>query len=377
MGVAVAIIATLHEQFNHAASKSYSRTSVSFAAIRRQYQRDAPASGSTRARVPHVKQELAPKKSIQTAKNLPTNKLRLILSQEAFSQSALGPTMRYCVQSSRSRGWLCMLCWLLLLGCTPRVIVRQSPTADDEGIRYYRPKPYLLISALQKDTVASPDYVSITLDYLPDFSEEYSINVRPGLGIAEVNVGLEDGWNLVSLNQKLDSQTDENIKATSELLKSVAGLASPNSGSPTARPVAQVPAHNVPLGYYEAVIGKNRHGKKQLFGFRYIGFLPFQACPVDLCGSATAACDNCMLYGLTFDSGVMTFKPLYEMSAVMPPAEQISIEASRGTLPAVPLMRNFSRTTTVKPNGMEEQNITIQDSGSLPIAVPYSEVIPK
>lgn len=272
-----------------------------------------------------------------------------------------------------------MLCYLAGLGCTPRVIVRQSPTADDEGIRYYRPKPYLLISALQKDTTASPDYVSITLDYLPDFSEEYSINVRPGLGIADVNVGLEDGWNLVSLNQKLDSQTDENIKATGELLKSVAGFSNPNSGNAqsTARPVAQVPAHNVPLGYYEAVIGKNRSGKKQLFGFRYIGFLPFQACPVELCGSATAACDNCMLYGLTFDSGVMTFKPLCEMAAVMPPNEQMAVEASRGTIPAVPLMRNFSRTTTVKPNGTEERNITIQDSGSLPIAVPYSELTPK
>jgi hypothetical protein len=287
--------------------------------------------------------------------------------------------MRYSVHLNSTAALLCMLCWFALLGCTPRVIVRQSPTADDKGIRYYRPKPYLLVSALQKDTTASPDYVSITLDYLPDFSEEYSINVRPGLGIAEVNVGLEDGWNLVSLNQKLDSQTDENIKATGELLKSVAGFASPNSGSAQAatRPIAQVPAHNVPLGYYEAVIGKNRSGKKQLYGFRYVGFLPFQACPIDLCGSATATCDNCMLYGLTFDSGVMTFKPLYEMAAVLAPSEQLTSEANAEAIPAVPLTRNFSRTLTVKPNGAEERNITIQDSGSVPIAVPYSELAPK
>lgn len=268
------------------------------------------------------------------------------------------------------------LCLLAMCGCAPRVIVRQSPTAEDEGIRYYRPKPYLLISALQKDTTASPDYVSITLDYLPDFSEEYSINVRPGLGIADVNVGLQDGWNLVSLNQKLDSQTDENIKATGELLKSIVGLASPNSGSAQAstRPIVQVPAHNVPLGYYEAVIGKNRNGKKQLFGFRYVGFLPFQACPIEMCGSTVAACDNCMLYGLTFDSGVMTFKPLCEMAAVMTPSDQLATSSMRDAPLDVPLTRNFSRTLTVKPNGSEERNVTIQDSGSLPIAVPYSEV---
>ena len=270
---------------------------------------------------------------------------------------------------------LCALSSIVFLGCTPRVIVRQSPTPDDEGVRYYRPKPYLLISALHKDTTASPDFVSITLDYLPDFSEEYSINVRPGLGIADVNVSLEDGWNLVSINQKLDSQTDETIKATGELLKSVAGLASPNSGSQQAtRPIINVPAHNVPLGYYEAVIGKNRHGKKQLFGFRYVGFMPFQACPVELCGSSVAACDNCMLYGLTFDSGVMTFKPLCEMAAVMPPSEQLAAVSLRESATEVPLIRNFSRTLTIKPNGLEERNLTIQDSGSLPIAVPYSEL---
>ncbi len=102
------------------------------------------------------------------------------------------------------------------VGCTPKIIVRQNPAADDEGIRYYRPKPYLLISALSKDGNASADSVSITLDYLPDFSEEYSINVRPGFGLADVNIGLEDGWNLVSINQKLDSQTDETIKATGD-----------------------------------------------------------------------------------------------------------------------------------------------------------------
>jgi hypothetical protein len=265
-----------------------------------------------------------------------------------------------------------IMLFVLTAGCAPRVIVRQNPTADDTGIRYYRPKPYLLISALAKDTTASPDYVSISLDYLPDFSEEYSIDVRPGLGIADVNVGLEDGWNLVSINQKLDSQTDENIKATSELLKTIAGLSGPGSGAGqgTARPIIQVPAHNVPLGYYEAVIGKNRHGKKQLFGFRYIGFLPFQACPLELCGSSSAACDNCMLYGLTFDSGVMTFKPLYEMAAVPLPGEQLPTEA----LGDVTLTRNFSRSWSMKGKGAEEPNVTIQDTGSLPIAVPFSEV---
>lgn len=254
-------------------------------------------------------------------------------------------------------------------GCTPKIVVRQHPTADDQGIRYYRPKPYLLISALSKDAAASSDYVSITLDYLPDFSEEYSINVKSGFGIADVSIGLEDGWNLVSINQKLDSQTDETIKATGELLKAVVSLPASGAGQSAARPIINVPARNVPLGYYEAVIGKNRHGKKQLFGFRYVGFMPFQACPVDMCGSVVAPCDDGLLYGLTFDSGVMTFKPLCDIAAVLQPSQQSPPEANS----TVPLTRSFSRSWTTKA-GKEESNVTIQDSGSVPISVPFSEV---
>jgi hypothetical protein len=258
---------------------------------------------------------------------------------------------------------------MLSSGCTPRIIVRQNPTADDQGIRYYRPKPYLLISALANNTNATADYVSITLDYLPDFSEEYSINVRPGLGLADVNIGLEDGWNLVSINQKLDSQTDETIKATGDLLKAVVSLPTSGAGQSAARPIINVPARNVPLGYYEAVIGKNRHGKKQLFGFRYVGFMPYQSCPTELCGSTSMPCSDGLLYGLTFEAGVMTFKPLGEIAAVLPPSQQTPDE----TAATVPLTRSFSRSWTNK-SGKEEANVTIQDSGSVPISVPFSEV---
>lgn len=271
------------------------------------------------------------------------------------------------------RGYRCALTSLLCLsimsiGCTPKIIVRQHPTADDQGIRYYRPKPYLLISALSKDANASTDYVSITLDYLPDFSEEYSITVKPGLGLADVSIGLEDGWNLVSINQKLDSQTDETIKATGDLLKAVVAPTS-GAGQSAARPIINVPARNVPLGYYEAVIGKNRHGKKQLFGFRYVGFMPYQACPIEMCGSAVAPCDDGLLYGLTFDAGVMTFKPLGDIATVLQPSQQLPAEG----IPTVPLTRNFSRSWTTKA-GKEEANVTIQDSGTVPISVPFSEV---
>ena len=89
---------------------------------------------------------------------------------------------------------------IMTFGCTPRLRVRQSPGPKDTGIRYYRPKPYLRIEpassvvAEGKKITQTPsdEFVSISMEYLPDFSEEYSIEVCPGLGSANVTVGLTD-----------------------------------------------------------------------------------------------------------------------------------------------------------------------------------------
>ena len=46
--------------------------------------------------------------------------------------------------------------------------------------------------------------VSITMMYMPDFAEEYSIRLMPGLGIGELSLKLDDGWNLTSVGMKTD-----------------------------------------------------------------------------------------------------------------------------------------------------------------------------
>jgi hypothetical protein len=230
----------------------------------------------------------------------------------------------------------CRLIWVgaLLLavsltGCTPRVRVRSSPGPSDTGIRYYRPKPYLLVQPAGRvvregrtsTTTPSDEFVSLTLQYLPDFSEEYAIDVRPGLGSAEVSIGLEDGWNLISVNQSLDSQVDERIEATAELADAASGFV-PTSQDDIAgeRPQQHfvVAATNVPLGYYESVLGKDACGKKRLYGWRYLGFLPFTACPTEMCGSQQLPCHGLPtdLFGIVFDSGVMTFRRLDQISQV-------------------------------------------------------------
>lgn len=193
-----------------------------------------------------------------------------------------------------------MLCFGL--GCAPRLRVLANPKPQDPGIRYYRPKPYLLISNVAQvvpgDTnksikaVLDERYVQIQLQYLPDFSEEYAIDVRSGLGYADVGITLQDGWNLTAINQKLDSQTDENLKAMADILGGVADIGGAGSrvsdpNTTNATPAFRVKASNIPLGYYESVLGQDACGRKRLYGFRYVGFMPYQACPIVMSGMET------------------------------------------------------------------------------------------
>ncbi|QDU07326.1 hypothetical protein [Gimesia aquarii] len=229
---------------------------------------------------------------------------------------------------SSSRNILILGLIILTSGCMPGVKVKKNPTDRDTGIRYYRPKPYLLItpSSVKKtlgtgptqtsETSPSDQFVEMKLDYLPDFSEEYSINVKTGFGTADVQIKLEDGWNLTSINQNLDSKTNENISAAADLVTAFGNVAKPTSLNSSVRGKEKwvVKATNVPLGYYESVIGPDPYcsNKKRLYGWRYVGFAPFNYCPTDICGSKEVYCNDgrAAIYGLTFNDGVMVFSPL-------------------------------------------------------------------
>lgn len=210
----------------------------------------------------------------------------------------------------------------LISGCTPRVIVRANPARSDPGIRYYRPKPYLKVEpaevSLEKNqTTIVPGLVRISLAYLPDFSEEYAIEVRSGLGIANVGIKLEDGWNLTEISQDLDSQADENLRAAASLLSAVGDVVPTSAATGKANEVSfTVPARNVPIGFYESIIGRDARGCKRLYGFRYVGFVPFAACPIDMGGQQAGCCDavDNGLYGLSCIEGQMVFLPLDELA---------------------------------------------------------------
>jgi len=224
------------------------------------------------------------------------------------------------------RTLLVVVCITVVAGCIPTVRVTKNPGDCDKGVRYYRPKPYLMVTAAGQTqttggttTVTPTDqYVNLDIKYLPDFSEEYTINVNPGLGVANVTISLQDGWNLTSINQNLDSKFADNLNAVANVLGKVApgGLVkTSDEGPPGLKERISVAARNVPLGLYESVIGVDQCGKKQLYGWRYVGFAPFNACPLYPTGAESACCNDGTLdlYGLVFENGVMLFKPLLKV----------------------------------------------------------------
>lgn len=208
---------------------------------------------------------------------------------------------------------LTVVCCLVISGCFPGVKVRKNPGPKDTGVRYYRPKPYLLLSPVAEGE-DNDQHVAISLVYLPDYSEEYSINVKPGFGSANVQIKLDQGWNLTQLNQDLDSQTDEIISAVGDVLGKLPLAGSGGEGRFFVR------ASNVPLGYYEAVIDSDPNGCKQLYGWRYVGFLPYRQCPVTAGGLDSFHCNEVPgpLFGLVFESGTLTFKRLDAVEQIEP-----------------------------------------------------------
>jgi hypothetical protein len=205
----------------------------------------------------------------------------------------------------------------VLLGCASTTI-KKNPGPHDHGFRFYRPKPYLFVKSavVPKADKATPEFVSIELKWLPDFSEQYSLRARPGFGKNQTTATLEEGWKLTKLDYKLDSQTDENIKAVGGLIEKIAGLAMTADARKAGERyiVGKFPAHNVPLGFYEAVIDRDECGTKRLYGWRYIGFLPYAPCPVNPSGGQKHDCTAGEVYGLVDEGGIMVFKLLCDIS---------------------------------------------------------------
>ena len=123
----------------------------------------------------------------------------------------------------RSRLVLGSLLVITCIGCA-QVRVRTLDSAGGkraEGVRFYRPWPYLLVTV---ETGEKGSQFKNQVIYLPKTDEPFVAEVSPGWGTANGTVKLQDGWNLVELGAATDSKIPDTITAVSGLIPAVAGL---------------------------------------------------------------------------------------------------------------------------------------------------------
>ncbi len=199
------------------------------------------------------------------------------------------------------------LCAVMLGGCSSVNVVR-NPSPDDNGIRFYRPKPYLLV------TPADPTGRMVKLEVLqlPDYCEEYSIHPR---GKKPPGVQLKDGWNLVGVGGAAAPASKEEPAPA------------PPPVDPLKLPEYVLAAGNIPIGLYESVFDVAGPAKF-LKGWRYVGFSPWGGGPpsgTDAAGmeNLRKGCSPCVgqgsvaqgpLFGIVFFNGAMTFRQIDEIA---------------------------------------------------------------
>lgn len=87
---------------------------------------------------------------------------------------------------------------------------------NTQGLRFYQPQPYLLISLDQTKGCAAQ------VIYLPDFSRGYAVTTSAGLGSVSFKPTLQNGWMLAGFDSKVQSETAQNLSALTGALAEAA-----------------------------------------------------------------------------------------------------------------------------------------------------------
>lgn len=133
-------------------------------------------------------------------------------------------------------GRLIMLAVIFVTAGCARVTVHRVKGESDykQGLRFYRPRPYLLVTQDNQGKVLT------SLIYLPNLAEEYVARVRSGWGATDAKIKLDQGWNLTEFGEIRDSKTGELIAAVGGILAGVAsggkGIAREGEERPALKP---------------------------------------------------------------------------------------------------------------------------------------------
>jgi hypothetical protein len=94
-----------------------------------------------------------------------------------------------------------------------------------DGIVVYQPRPFLLVAENAEGTLTS------SIIYLPDYEKGYVIRPKAGIGKVDLNLKLDQGWNLVEYGNTADSRLPETVAS---LAGAIPGI-SPAEDQPSER----------------------------------------------------------------------------------------------------------------------------------------------
>lgn len=130
-------------------------------------------------------------------------------------------------------------------------VERTSNGTYTDGLRFYRPHPYLLVTE-------GSDGIKSQIVYLPDKSQEYVVRQNVGIGSSDLSLTLENGWNLTALGHKLDTKVPETLTALAGLAKLGAAADIPPGTKST--PSAKIGLYRVIFNDEGGVTGLKRVG---------------------------------------------------------------------------------------------------------------------
>lgn len=142
-------------------------------------------------------------------------------------------------------------------GCSRVIIEPYDEKTYTDGIRFYRPQSYVLVSKNEdKSQVNGGNKISII--YLPNMSEEYVVRAWVMFGSVSMKPTLNDGWNLTAL----DSSADPKIP---EMITALVGAAKLGLG-PTAMALIEKDLTNAEPGLYRLSLGSKADPRVYLVG---------------------------------------------------------------------------------------------------------------
>lgn len=114
---------------------------------------------------------------------------------------------------------LLILFLLTTLTACARISVHSDPnlSGPETGIKFYTPKPYILV----KRTGAKDNPVEVDVVYLPDLANPLYAKANAGIGSADLDLAFEDGI-LTDFGQNTDPGVNELISTLADIPKALA-----------------------------------------------------------------------------------------------------------------------------------------------------------